>query len=103
HMSEGKGKCAKVRSLPFDLWPMADRISWEKACQPNVRFQRGGAASHLKPVTQKDLAKRYGGFLDFLLRSGRFDREAAAGAQVIPNNVENYVAELKGRVRSVTV
>jgi integrase len=68
-----------------------------------VRLKRGGAASHVKPVTQRDLAKRYGYFLDFLSRSGRLDMNAASGAQVTPDNVETYVAELKARVESVTV
>jgi hypothetical protein len=57
----------------------------------------------MRLVTQRDLAKRYGLFLDFLLRSGRFDGKARAGAQVTPDNVDAYVTELKGRVGSVTV
>jgi integrase len=92
-----------VRALPIHLWPGTDRAAWEEACRPNVRLKRGGAASHLNPVTQRDLAKRYGYFLDFLSRSGRLDMNAAAGAQVMPDNVEAYVAELKARVASVTV
>ena len=47
---------------------------------------------------QHDLAKRYGYFLDFFSRSGRLDMNAPAGAQVTPDNVEAYVAELKSRV-----
>jgi hypothetical protein len=54
-------------------------------------------------VVQRDLRKRYGLFLDFLLRSRRLDMNAPAGAQVIPEHVEGYVAELKRRVSSVTV
>jgi site-specific recombinase XerD len=54
-------------------------------------------------VTQHDLAKRYGLFLDFLLRSSQLDRNAHAGMQVTPDNVDAYVTELKGRVASVTV
>jgi integrase len=57
----------------------------------------------MRPVTQQDLAKRHGLFLDFLLRSGRFDAKAGAGAQVTPDNVDAYVTELKSRVGSVTV
>jgi integrase len=92
-----------VRSLPIDLWPSADRAAWQEACRPNVRLKRGGAASHMRTVTQEMLRKRAGYFLDFLLRSGRFDMNAPAGAQVTPENVEAYVVELKGRVNSVTV
>jgi hypothetical protein len=57
----------------------------------------------MRRVTQNDLAKRYGLFLDSLLRLGQFDEKACAGAQVTPNNVDAYVTELKSRVSSVTV
>ena len=92
-----------VRSLPLRLWPSADRAAWEEACRPSVRLKRGGAASHMRPVTQNILTKRAGYFFDFLSRSGRLCPNAAAGAQVTTENVEAYVAELKRRVNSVTV
>ena len=92
-----------VRSLPIDLWPMADRRAWEEACRPSLRLRRGGAASHLRAVTQDDLARRYGYFLDFLSRSDLLDMTAGPAAQVIPQHVDAYVAELKTRVGSVTV
>ena len=53
---------------------MADRTAWEVACRPGMRLTRGGAASYIRAVTQNDLAKRYGYFLDFLSRSGQLDR-----------------------------
>ena len=93
----------KIRSLPKELWPLADKIAWEAACRPGIRLTRGGAASHLRPVTQNDLASRYGYFLDFLSRSGRLDAEAKPGAHVTLKNVERYVGDLKKRVSSVTV
>jgi hypothetical protein len=86
-----------VHSLPEGRWPAADRAAWQEARRPTVRLQRGGAASHLRPVVQHDLGKRYGLFLDSLSRSGRLDMNAPAGAQVTPGNVEAYVAELKNR------
>jgi integrase len=94
---------ANIRSLPLRLWPAADKNAWEAACRPSERLKRGGSASHLKPVTQHDLAQRYGYFLDFLSRSDGLDPKAGAGAQVTPENVGPYVAELKERVSSVTV
>jgi integrase len=92
-----------VHSLPERLWPAAEQADWHEALRPSVRLKRGGAASHLRPVVQRDLSKRNGLFLDFLSRSGRLDISAPAGAHVTPENVEAYVAELKGRVSSVTV
>jgi integrase len=93
----------KICSLPPQMWPAADKNAWEVACRPSVRLKGGGAASHLKPITRNDLARRYGYFLDFLSRSGRLDPNAGASAHVTPQNVEPYVAELKQRVSSVTV
>jgi site-specific recombinase XerD len=103
HKKQSKETDGGIRSLPKELWPSADRAAWEAACRPGVRLLRGGAASHLRPITQNDLARRYGYFLDFLSRSGRLDPEAEAGAHVTLENIEPYVEELKGRVSSVTV
>src|SRR5450631_1127605 len=94
---------ANIRSLPLQRWPAADKSAWDAACRPGERLKRGGTASHLKPVTQRDLGQRYGYFLDFLSRSTRLDTKAGAGTQVTPENVETYVSELKERVSSVTV
>jgi hypothetical protein len=91
-----------IRSLPIHLWPVADRNGWKAACELAVRLKRGGTASHLRPVTRDDLARRYGYFLDFVSRSGGLDPSALACAHVTPENVEPYVVELKNRVSSVT-
>ena len=92
----------KVRSLPIELWPEADRITWISACQPSQRLKRGGAASHMKVITRDDLARRYGYFLDCMDRRGLLDLDKAAGAHVTPEDVDAYVAELARRVGSVT-
>jgi integrase len=101
--ASGRETEQSVRPLPIDLWPIADRVAWAEACRPSVRLKRGGAASHMRSVTHAILAKRCGYFFDFLSRSGRLEMSATAGAQVTPDNVEAYVAELKSRVSSVTV
>ncbi|WMT78744.1 site-specific integrase [Bradyrhizobium sp. Ash2021] len=92
-----------VRSLPLALWPTADRQAWQDASRPGFRLKRGGAASHLAEITRNDLARRYGYFLDFLHRTSRLDPGAGPAAQVSPENVREYLAELQARVRSVTV
>jgi len=79
----------KIRSLPLDLWPEADRNAWISACRPPARLKRGGAAGHLKPVTRDDLARRYGYFLDFLSRRGLLQLGTSAAATLVtPDNVE---------------
>jgi integrase len=94
---------AKIRSLPIEFWPEADRKAWISAGRPNERLKRGGAGSHLKPITLNDLARRYGYFLDCMNRRGLFDPNKPAGAHVTPENVDVYLAELTARVSSVTV
>jgi integrase len=72
------------------------------ACQPSQRLKRGGAGGPLKPITQGDLARRYGYFLDCMNRRGLLDPNKAAGGHVTPENVDAYLAELNSRVGSVT-
>jgi site-specific recombinase XerD len=93
----------QVRLLKVGEWPDADRHAWEDACRPGSRLKPGGAASYLAQVSRDDYARRYGEFLGFLQRNGRLDREATEAALVTPSNVEAYITELTGRVRSVTV
>jgi integrase len=99
----GSPMTRSVRSLPLKDWPEADRLGWEAARRPGQRLTRGGVASHMAPVTQADLANRYGLYLDFLDRSGQLDLTAEAGALVAPESITAFIAELQDRVSSVTV
>ena len=94
---------AAPRSMPLSEWPASHRETWEEICRPGLRLRKGGAASRYAEVSREDFARRYGAFLGFLQRSGLLDPSAGPAAQVTPQNVELYIAELKGRVRSVTV
>ena len=46
----------KVRSLPLERWPDADRLAWVAACRPAERLKRGGGAAHMRDITRRDLA-----------------------------------------------
>src|SRR3974390_262455 len=94
---------AAPRSLKIEEWSPLDQLSWKEAIRPAVRLQRGGAAAHLAQVSQKDIANRYGLYLDFLQRHGLFDPTAGAAELVILDHVEQFVGELKMRVSSVTI
>jgi len=96
-------KPSEVRSLSVDEWPPADQKAFVEACRPSVRLRRGGAGAHLGAVSRKDIANRYGLYLDFLARHGHLDFDCSAAQSVTPANVEQYLAELRSRVRSVTV
>jgi integrase len=100
--SKSRAGAVSVCSLPVSQWPAADRDAWTDACRPGMRLKRGGTASHLKPVSRDDLARRYGYFLDFLNGCGTLNPDLAAAAQITPVNVASYLAELKARVSSVT-
>ncbi|WGJ15980.1 site-specific integrase [Methylocapsa sp. D3K7] len=91
-----------VRSVPIASWTIADRAAWERAIAPGVRLRKGGVGAHLAPVTQDDLARRYGYFIDHLIRNDRFERESHAAGQVTPDHVERFVDELRIRISSVT-
>src|SRR5258708_2495364 len=73
---------AKIRALPIEFWPEADRKAWLSASRPRQRLNRGGAGSHMKQITLDDLARRYGYFLDFMNRRGLLDPTKAAGTHV---------------------
>jgi site-specific recombinase XerD len=97
------GSGERPSSLKVDEWPAADRRAHEDACRPGSRFKPGGSASHLAEVSRKDIWSRHGAFLGFLHRIDRLNMNGVAAEQVTPTNVEAYLADLKGRVRSVTV
>lgn len=102
--SQGDSPCQqKIKSLPFEAWPEADRNAWVAACQPAARLKRGGAAGHLKPVTREIHEGHYGNFLGCLDRNGLLRREAPAAANVTPENVDVYLAEAKARRSFTTV
>jgi integrase len=91
------------RSLKIEEWSTADQCAWKEAIRPAVRLQRGGAAAHLARISQKDIANRYGLYLDSLQRKGLFDATSEAAELVIPKHVQDFITELKVRVSSVTM
>jgi len=93
----------KPRSLKFEEWSPVDQLAWEEAIRPAVRLRRGGAAAHLAQVSQKDIANRYGLYLDFLRRNGLFDATSAAAKLVVLDHVQQFLVELEARVSSVTI
>jgi hypothetical protein len=94
---------ATIRSLPSDEWPEADRFAWTSVRRPAERLERGGAASHMKDVTLRDLARRYGYFLNYVKRTQGLDLTVSAAAYVTADRIDGFLAELQRRVRSVTV
>lgn len=102
-MENGPPAKPETRSLPIQFWPEADRNAWTAAVQPATRLKRGGVAGHLKPVTRDDHARQYGNFVGFLDRAGLLRLEGPAAVNVTADNVNAYLAEIKGRLSSVSV
>jgi site-specific recombinase XerD len=93
----------KRLSLPFELWPEADRTAWKVACQPSARLKRGGRAGHLRTDTREVHERHYGNYLGFLDRTEALRRDAQAAANVTPENVEGYLAEARERMSPTTI
>ena len=110
-LNKSKGRARKAsrsplfqpRSLNIKEWSHVDQRAWEEAIRPAVRLQRGGAAAHLAAVSQKDIANRYGLYLDFMQRNGLFDPTSGAAKLVVLDHVQHFLAELEMRVSSVTI
>jgi hypothetical protein len=101
--AHGTGRNKERRTLYVNEWPEADQLAWQEARRPTRRLKKGGSASHLAPVSQEEIATRYGQFLGFLRLSGRLDRNTAAAAQVTPANIEAYMSDITERkLSSVT-
>lgn len=89
-------------SLATEQWPPQDRVAWEAACRPSLRFTRGGAAGHLKSVTRTSMVRAYGYLLDHCHRSKTLQSDLPATGHVTPERIDSFLVELRGRVASVT-
>ncbi len=65
--------------LPPDLWPEADRETWNAAAAKESVLRGGGLASHLASRTIEDLTRRYAYFLGFLHRIGDLAKDDLPG------------------------
>ena len=92
-----------IQALPVKDWPASERLAWDAACEPTVRLRRGGRAAHMRPETQRDLARRYGYFLRYLFRTRKLDPAASAGTQVTPKAVKGFIAFARQHWGSVTL
>jgi site-specific recombinase XerD len=102
-MSKHGGDLKKERqTLHVHEWAGADQLAWRNARRPSQRLKKGGAGSHLGPISLDDYARRYGQFLGYLKRKGLLDLNAPAAGLVTPVNVESYMAAFAGKVSSVT-
>ena len=54
----------KIRSLPIELWPLADRDAWTAACQPAQRLKRGGPIARTLALAHDAFEPQLAGVLE---------------------------------------
>jgi integrase len=94
---------ARLTSLPLADWPKLDRSRWTEACRAGTLLRPGGAAGHLDNVTQADLERRYGYYLEFLRRTGRLDPGSGAAELICPENYRAFLLHVMSHWNSVTM
>lgn len=92
------------RCLRVVEWPERDRNAWELALAPGDLLEGTvGAGHHWCEDTREKHRKDYGRWLTFIIASGRYDREAAPVAEVVPDAVREYLQILETQVASWTI
>jgi integrase len=84
-----------MRQIPLHEWPELDRITWERLFADGDIFDEAiGQARHWRPATRKSNLKNYGGWLGWLIDTGRFDEHVRLEDRATPENVLAYAAAL---------
>ncbi len=89
--------------MPFDQWPSADRMAWER------RFAYIDVFDEISPTAvwgEKDkfsVGSGYGRWLGYLRAGGKLDEDAIPWERVTREHVAEYVDDLETRVTPETV
>lgn len=82
--------------LPVEDWPESDRDLWQHSLVPSTTlFGEDGARAHLRPATNRAVAKGYGRWLHFLATRGELDADEPPGGRIVLDRVRHYVEALK--------
>jgi hypothetical protein len=93
-----------IRALPFDDWPESHRALYQQACAEKTSlFDGRGLASGWAPATHRGVMQRWGLWLDYLMRIGRYDPAERPSQTINFNSLKDYVNDLQARVSSATV
>jgi integrase len=84
-----------MRQIPLHEWPELDRVAWERLFADGDIFDETiGQARQWRPATRKSNQKNYGGWLGWLIDTGRFDEHARPEDRATPENVRAYAEYL---------
>jgi integrase len=76
-------------------WPEADRIAWNRACEPAHLLEDAGLAAGWRRTTRASAARSWGRFLTFLNSRGLLDPSAPLAGRITREIIEAYVADLE--------
>jgi integrase len=94
-MSDHKSKPSWSKSIPFDLWPVADQAAWKAAHVLGDVLDPGGVASRWSPPSKKKAERGYGRYLFFLLQRSELDPTTTPAERVTRERLIAYLDELQ--------
>jgi len=94
----------KLKHLPLDDWPEADRIAFEAAFAPGDIFDgTGGPGSHLAEGTRRAIRFAYRRWLGFLTAHYPDDLSKAPADRITIDRVRAFVEHLGASMRPTSV
>jgi integrase/recombinase XerD len=91
------------RCLKVEQWPEPDRLAWGAVLTPGNLLDPGGLGAAWAPHTRHTIARCYGGWLTWLVRSQLLDPTVEPADRVTPERVVRYVDDLRRRNGAYTV
>ncbi|MFN3746475.1 MAG: hypothetical protein ACK4TL_17375 [Hyphomicrobiaceae bacterium] len=89
--------------LPLEVWPDIDRRAWNDANRVGDLLAGCGPAVRWTSKTRLSVRKAYGCWLRYLMDHDRLDRVTAIGDRVSPENLRDYIGELRPHLSPNTV
>jgi site-specific recombinase XerD len=83
------------RCRPIPEWPTVDQQGWLAALEPGDVIDPGGLRAHHAAISNRNVSRSYGRWLQWLDRHGWLDSAEAPGDRVTPERVRSYVDSLR--------
>ena len=91
------------RCMPFEEWPLKDRVALEASRTPGGLIDDTGLAAGWRQKTMRTVMAGYGRWLTFLECNGELDRDEGPGERLTPDRLRAYIAELAASVAPFTL
>ena len=94
----------KLKHLPVDQWPEADRTAFERAYEPGDIFdETAGPGAHLAPGTRRMIRTAYRRWLGFLTEHEPGSLLELPAERITPHRLRAFVDQLTSEGRMTTV